>query len=74
MQLCFSSQLISDHRLSFLVMLEFLLDTALERDEQKSEILPMQLFVSDLAKVDRRSLNSTSDSKVKPRWLDSDIV
>ena len=74
MDLCLFSQLTSGHRLSFLLILDFLLRTALESDEQKSEILQMELLVGGLAKVDRRSLNSTSASKAKPRWLESDVV
>ena len=74
MDLCLFSQLAGDHRLSFLLILDFLLRTALDSDEQKSEILQMELLVSGLRKVDRRLLNSTSSSKAKPRWLESDIV
>jgi hypothetical protein len=74
MELCLFSQLTSVHRLSFLLILDFLLRTALESDGQKSEILQMELLVSGLAKVDRRSLNSTSGSKTKPHWLESDVV
>ena len=64
----------SSDRLEFLVILQFLLKTAVESADGKNEILQLEFLSSGLPKIDSRSLAYPSKFSSKPSWIESDMI
>ncbi|CAF3468189.1 unnamed protein product, partial [Rotaria sp. Silwood2] len=68
------SQLFSEDRLEFLVLLQLLLKTAVENSDGKSEILQIELLSTGLPRIDLDSLSYSTKVNKKPEWIQSDII
>ena len=60
--------------MEFLVILQFLLKTAVESSDGKNEILQLEFLSSGLPKIDSRSLMYPSKFSSKPTWIESDLI
>ncbi len=68
------SQLSSEDRLEFLVVLQLLLKTAVESSDGKSEILQLELLATGLPRIDLASLSYPSTLSERPKWIETDLI